>query len=111
MTYCPFCRIVADEPSWAIDHGNVISFKPFGATNPGHRLFVPKEHLVDATDSPIMTGECFRFAAAWGGRKKEPFNLVVNSGATAGQTVFHLHVHYVPREKGDGFGYRWRASS
>lgn len=108
MSDCAFCKIADDVPKWALDHGNVVSFKPYGAATPMHRLFIPKEHLVDATNSPIMTGECFRVAAAWAAGKKQPFNLVVNSGAGAGQSVFHLHIHYVPRTVGDGLGYRWR---
>jgi diadenosine tetraphosphate (Ap4A) HIT family hydrolase len=59
-----------------------------------------------------MTGECFEAAARWAGGKKRngsviPFNLIVQSGKTAGQGTWHLHIHYVPREQGDGLGYRW----
>jgi histidine triad (HIT) family protein len=41
----------------------------------------------------------------------EGFNLLVNQGAAAGQSVSHLHVHLIPRKAGDGLGYRWNAGS
>lgn len=107
---CAFCKIVTAAPPWILWHGeaqDVVSFKPFGAVNPLHRLFIPVEHHVDAASAPLITGRCFEEAARWAAGKGKPFNLVVNSGAVAGQSVFHLHVHYVPRVVGDGLGYRW----
>lgn len=106
---CQFCKIAAEVPEWVVDHGTVVSFKPFGAVHPMHRLFIPKEHIVFADESPIITGECFKFAAAWAAGKHKPFNLIVQSGHLAGQGTWHLHVHYVPREAGDGLGYRWKS--
>ena len=106
---CAFCQIVDVGPVWALRHGDeVVSFKPFGATSPGHRLFVPTRHVADAAEDPIVTGRCFEEAARWGAQRDEPFNLVVNNRRVAGQTIFHLHVHYVPRQIGDRLGYRWK---
>jgi len=113
MSRCAFCRIVdgvgeKQKNSWVLAHGDeVISFKPFGAVVPMHRLFVPTRHVSGADENPALTGLVFAQAATWASGKGRPFNLVVNSGAVAGQSVFHLHVHYVPRERGDGLGYRW----
>lgn len=106
---CQFCKIAAEKPNWALAHadGRVVSFKPFGAATKLHRMFVPTIHVVDAAESPEITGMVFAEAASWAASRNVPFNLVVNSGADAGQSVFHLHVHYVPREAGDGLGYRW----
>lgn len=110
MAGCAFCRIAENGPAWALAHGDdVISFKPFGAVTPMHRMFVPREHVEGAGDDPLVTARCFEEAARWAKGKGRPFNLVVNSGAEADQGVFHLHVHYVPRTADDGLGYRWEA--
>lgn len=112
MSACAFCRIVngmaEDGRTWVLAHGDdVISFKPYGPATSMHRLFVPVRHIAGADEDPALTGQVFAHAAKWAQGKHRPFNLVVNSGSIAGQTVFHLHVHYVPRERGDGLGYRW----
>ncbi len=111
MIGCGLCRVVErmeqGTAPWAVDHGDVASLKPFGAVVPMHRIFIPKAHIVLADESPEATGRCFEEAARWAAGKKRPFNLIVNSGAAAGQGTWHLHVHYVPRERGDGLGYRW----
>ena len=106
---CAFCRIITDRPPWALFHADeIVSFKPFGAVNKQHRMFVPVMHVATAADSPVWTGKCFEEAARWAAVKAVPFNLVVNSGAEAGQSVFHLHIHYVPREADDGLGYLFK---
>lgn len=107
---CAFCQMGADKPRWAVrPKGSEAIFviKPFGAVNPGHRLFIPDAHLTSADEEPEITGVLFWEAAKWAKGKGVPFNLVVNSGHVAGQRTDHLHIHYVPREAGDGLGYRW----
>lgn len=112
---CSLCVIAQAEPStkpWALWHGDdVVSLKPFGAVVPMHRIFIPVQHIVYADEAPQITARCFEEAARWANGQERPFNLVVNSGKAAGQGTFHLHVHYVPREQGDGLGYRWKAGS
>jgi len=109
---CRFCEIANDPPRWVKVHGSgigqIVSFKPFGATSDKHRMFVPARHVETVAESPSLTGELFRRAAEWAAEVGGgPCNLVVNSGRDADQTVDHLHVHYVPREANDGLGYRW----
>lgn len=108
---CPFCAIVTHEVT-AYDFRlhmmtDVISFTPLGPVTPGHRLFVPRGHTEHAHTNPTVTGRVFEQAATWGRMQKEHFNLIVNDGATAGQTVKHLHIHYVPRVDGDGLHLPW----
>lgn len=108
MASCSLCKVLFKP--WIKWHGDdVVSLKPFGATTDGHRMFLPAKHVTDAAEDPPLTGRCFEEAARWGSLMRKPFNLVVNSGADADQTAFHLHVHYVPRVLGDGLGYRWKA--
>lgn len=66
----------------------------------GHRLFVPKHNTVD------NIVECFRAAIKYGqtlvdANNCEGFNIGMNIGAAAGQTVMYPHVHCIPRRKGD----------
>jgi histidine triad (HIT) family protein len=77
--------------------------------NTGHVLVVPREHHESLFDVPRELGVhlfdvTMRVAAAV---KRvtacEGMNIVVNSGAAAGQDEFHYHVHIIPRRKGDGF--------
>jgi histidine triad (HIT) family protein len=111
VTDCAFCEIVENPASWVWHHGDdVVSIRPFGAVNDGHRMFIPVQHVVDAAEDPAVTARCFEAAAAWAkSQEPEGFNLVANAGEVGDQTVFHLHVHYVPRAEDDGLGYRWTA--
>jgi histidine triad (HIT) family protein len=111
---CVFCEIVAGRApaadlrsTRAWETSEVFSFLPLGPVTPGHRLFVPKRHILDAADYPEVAGETFEAAAWWARRQGGPFNLITSAGAEATQTVLHLHVHYVPRHDGDGLHLPW----
>lgn len=104
---CPFCGLI-EAGEYEQDHGPVVRFEPLNPVTPGHMLFVPVDHIEHggggaATD----VGTAMRFAQHYGVRRGEDFNLIVSSGPTATQTVPHVHVHYVPRRKGDGLGLPW----
>jgi diadenosine tetraphosphate (Ap4A) HIT family hydrolase len=103
---CVFCEKVADG-SAAFDSVGVYNFEPLNPVAPGHRLFVPRAHLAAADSNPRVTGYVFESAARYAARRGEAFNLIVNNGADAGQTVLHLHVHYVPRRADDGLHLPW----
>lgn len=113
---CPFCEIVEGRaPATFVAQGyrqsgmvpGVIAFVPLAPVTPGHVLFVPSEHVVDAAESPPLTAAVFGRAAAYAQVCGEPFNLITSAGAEATQTVQHLHVHYVPRAAGDGLPLPW----
>lgn len=103
---CPFCSL----PVWEQEpHLMVHGLEPFSPVVPGHRLFIPRVHVTDATDVPALTGRVFAEAAAWG-RDHVPhgqFNLITSAGRWATQTVFHLHVDVVPRTEDDGLSLPW----
>jgi hypothetical protein len=66
--------------------------------------------VIDAAESPMITGMVAARAAelaaeTWGTN----FNLMINSGTAADQTLFHLHVHIWPRRRGDNLGGPWTA--
>ena len=110
---CVFCEIAAGTRAPAgsgtilADLYGVLVFEPLNPVTPGHLLFVPSRHVENAATEPGLTGEVFQRASWWGGNRRQEFNLIVNSGAAATQTVHHLHVHYVPRWVGDGLSLPW----
>lgn len=109
MIECVFCDLLRDG-GYAIDWDRfrvVANFVPLNPVTPGHRLFVPKMHVAHVAELPIVSGYVFQAAAEHGRERGEPFNLITSAGAVATQTVFHLHVHYVPRSEDDGLALPW----
>jgi len=102
---CVFCAIVAAEiPSFKIYEDDVaLAYLDINPCTEGHALVIPKKHvsgLVDAPDEMLaaMMSRVKRIAA----HLKEAlpcdgFNILQNNGEAAGQSVFHLHFHIVPR--------------
>ena len=98
-------------------------FEPLSPVTPGHLLVVPVEHHDDASARPMITGGAFEIAAEVVAASRAPggtyirhlpkesiddFNLITSAGSSAAtQTVFHLHVHIVPRREGDGLALPW----
>ncbi len=84
-----------------------------GPATKGHALILPKEHYDNLFDLPEdITGKAFILAKKLSAKNKDllkadGFNIVQNNGETAGQTVFHFHIHLIPRFKGDGQRIGW----
>ena len=106
---CIFCKIANGEiPSTTIYENN--DFRVFFDINPaskGHCLIVPKQHYNDIFDMDAETGgKLFSLATVVARSLKkelncEGMNIVQNNGIIAGQTVFHFHLHLIPRYTGD----------
>ena len=85
-----------------------------GPANKGHALIIPKEHYANIYELPEETaGRAFKLAKKLAGHmtdrlKCDGFNIVQNNGETAGQTVFHFHLHLIPRFKDDGQRIGWK---
>ena len=111
MSECIFCGIAARTAPARIVHENsdVICFLPVRLEVFGHTLIVPKRHYQDLFDIPAdalaAVGEAGReLANAYRGTLGATgANLLHASGADAEQSVFHFHVHLMPRFPGDGF--------
>jgi histidine triad (HIT) family protein len=84
----------------------VVIFEPLHPVAPGHMLVVPRPHVRDATEDPVLTGWVMAAAARLAARVGD-CNIITSVGPAATQTVFHLHVHVVPRRPGDGLALPW----
>lgn len=103
---CLFCRIVRKEipASFVLENEHVVAFRDINPKAPTHVLIVPRTHIAtldDATDARIL-GELQLAAAAIArteGLVAGGYRTVVNCGAGAGQTVFHVHLHLLGGRK------------
>ena len=99
MAECIFCKIVAKElPSRLVyEDDDIIAFNDLNARAPLHVLVVPRRHVerLSELDDAALAGKLTLVAAriARDAGHGENFRLVVNNGAGAGQSVFHLHFH------------------
>lgn len=101
---CVFCAIASDEitVSRIDEDGTGVAFPDANPKSPGHLLVIPHRHVVDLRDGAAAYVEIAPLVARVSQFVQERLgadgiNLVVNSGASAGQEVFHLHVHIIPR--------------
>jgi histidine triad (HIT) family protein len=106
---CAFCPIIeGDAPANIIERGERhIAFVPLGPHVPGHVLFVPTEHLPDATTNPERAGSVLAEAARYVAEQGIEANIITSVGPAATQSVPHLHVHVIPRGADDGLPARW----
>jgi histidine triad (HIT) family protein len=97
---CLFCRIVAGEIPGDVVHSTdrVVAFRDVAPVAPTHVLVVPRQHAADAAataaDDPALVGALVAAAAVVAGLEGlDDYRLVFNTGAGAGQSVFHTHLH------------------
>ncbi|GGM84839.1 HIT family protein [Dactylosporangium sucinum] len=104
---CIFCAIVAGaaEASFVHQDDDVVAFMDLNPVTPGHLLVIPRSHAVGLADLDEFAGAAVWRVAHRLGRvvRHEGVNLFLADGAAAGQEVFHVHLHVVPRYEGDGF--------
>ena len=108
---CPFCDVIrgAGEVSMCFEDKHVVAFMDIQPVNAGHVLVVPREHYESLEDIPRgLATHLFDVAMQLAPVVKhvgdaDGLNILVNSGAAAGQDVFHFHVHVIPRCPDDGF--------
>jgi diadenosine tetraphosphate (Ap4A) HIT family hydrolase len=107
---CVFCEIVAEAaPAVRVyeddDVLGILDIRPFSR---GHTLVIPKQHSVDLTDTPVSTlaammavGKRIAGATRVSGLAATGNNVAINDGKSAMQSVFHIHLHVIPRRDGD----------
>lgn len=116
---CIFCKIVSGEiPSETIyENSKFKVIMDIAPANKGHVLILPKEHFDNIYDIDTATaGELFQLAAMTARALKsvldcDGMNILQNNGTVAGQTVFHFHMHIIPRYEGDTVNVGWKELS
>ena len=109
---CIFCLIAGGEIPCAkvYEDDTVLAFLDLSPVHPGHTLVIPKKQYKDMLEVPAELG-----TAVFAALKKvgaavvkatgaTGFNVMQNNGLSAGQTMFHIHWHIIPRFDGDGLG-------
>ena len=106
MKECVFCKIARKEaPATVVaEWDDCLAFVPLNPVVPGHVLVIPKAHRDDFKQDPFVTASVMYKAAMLA---RGPCNLITSAGKEATQTVFHFHVHLVPRRDGDGLMLPW----
>ena len=114
--FCIFCEIVAGRAAASVvyEDEHVMAFLDLFPVNEGHTLVIPKEHAtylneMDAELGMRVFGAAHRLAQAVrdSGIRCDGVNLMLADGAVAGQEVFHVHLHVLPRYADDQFGFRF----
>lgn len=113
---CPFCKAIA-EGKLLLDGGAVVAIADAYPISKGHALVVPRRHEADffalsreeQSDMIALVNQVKRLLDAR--HQPQGYNLGVNAGVVAGQTMGHAHMHVVPRYEGDApdprGGVRW----
>ena len=116
MESCVFCQIVDGiAPSSKVYEDEIcLAFMDIQPVNPGHVLIVPKTHFQDLADLAAHIGphlfqvaQRITLSLPQTAVKSEGVDLFLAHGEAAGQEIFHVHLHVIPRYEGDGFGFRF----
>lgn len=113
---CIFCKVANGEiPSATLyEDDDFRIILDLGPASRGHALLLPKEHYENlymlpdelaAKALPVAKKMITKLTEVLG---CDGYNVVQNNGETAGQTVFHFHMHLIPRYKGDQVGLGWK---
>ena len=115
MSDCVFCKIVAGQiPSTRVyEDEHTVAFMDLGHVNPGHTLVAVKKHAanlyeLDETQAAAVARATVKISKAIRAAfQPEGLSVYQANGKPAGQTVFHYHVHLLPRHAGDGMELTW----
>ena len=113
---CIFCKIAnGDIPSATLyEDEDFRVILDLGPATKGHALILPKEHYPNLYEIPDeLAGKAIVLAKRMISTLTpilgcDCYNVVQNNGEEAGQTVFHFHMHLIPRYQGDGSGFGWK---
>jgi histidine triad (HIT) family protein len=105
---CIFCDILAGEAPATIVRTwpAAIAFKPLNPATEGHTLVIPTTHVRDVAEDPEVSAMTMEAAAEYAAEVGS-CNVITSVGRDATQSVFHLHLHVVPRRAGDGLALPW----
>lgn len=106
---CPFCQIAGGLARASIvrEWHSTIAIVPLKPVVAGHVLVIPKCHVADFAENPRVTADIMFWAAELARELDQSMNLITSRGAAASQSVWHLHLHLVPRRENDGLALPW----
>lgn len=115
MDNCVFCRIVRGEIPATLVHQDelTIAFMDIGSVNPGHMLVAAKPHVENIQGMDERLAAAMFCMAARVARAADEvlhpqgISVYQANGKAAGQTVFHAHIHVLPRWENDGMEFTW----
>ena len=105
LTTCPFCILQSDRLWMKTEHA--VAIRDTYAVSDGHTLIVPSRHVISIYDLPVAEYEGIWDLVSQVRQRlvtdfhPDGFNIGVNDGVAAGQTVMHAHVHVIPRWNSD----------
>lgn len=107
---CPFCDIVAGRAPARIVRRwpDSLAIVPLSVVTAGHTLVIPKTHVADVGVDPAISAATMRRAAELAA-ELGACNIITSRGELATQSVFHLHLHVLPRRAEDGLALPWAA--
>lgn len=116
---CVFCEISYNDPHKQVLNSftpdellggtGVVVIEPLNPCVKGHLLFIPNTHVssIGGFDGQNVIASTFKAVNIYLQEHPQDCNIIVNNGADADQTVFHLHVHLIPRFKDDNVQLPW----
>lgn len=106
---CVFCRIVCgkEKAEMVMQWSDAIAFVPLRPVTKGHTLIIPVQHVADFAEDPNVSGAVMRRAAQLMHWNQRSANIITSRGREATQSVFHLHLHLIPRAEGDRLALPW----
>lgn len=116
---CIFCKLANGEipTSTLYEDEDFRVILDLGPATKGHALILPKEHFANLYEiDDEIAAKAMKLAKKMVIKMTEVldcdgYNIVQNNGEAAGQTVFHFHMHLIPRYKGDKSGFGWKSGS
>ena len=116
MENCVFCNLANGiwDSATLYEDEDFRVILDLGPAAKGHALILPKAHYANIYEIPEeLAAKAIVLAKKMAGIMTEAlgcdgFNIVQNNGEAAGQTVFHFHMHLIPRDKNDGAGFGWK---
>lgn len=107
---CPFCEIVAGRApaNFVAEWKDAIAIHPLNPVTFMHMLVIPRVHVEDFAEDPgVSASAMLRASELTQTLGITNVNLITSRGVEATQSVFHLHLHLVPRKKDDGLALPW----
>lgn len=99
---CVFCEMFLRDGE---EGPELLDIEPLNPVVEGHRIVIPREHVRDFAENGEITAKVMKYIS--GAYHDGHFNIITSKGRHATQSVFHLHVHVVPRWEDDGITLPW----